>query len=65
LINEMKGKVFDCSQADIASGVCTAATGQQVLDLFGFHDSTGKLVGILIATTVAYRLAAWSVLALR
>jgi hypothetical protein len=65
LINEMRGKTFDCSQADIASGVCTAATGQQVLDLFGFHDSTGKLVGILIATTVAYRVAAWAILALR
>jgi hypothetical protein len=65
LINEMSGQTFDCSQADIASGVCTAATGQQVLDLFGFHDSTGKLVGILIATTVAYRVAAWAILALR
>ena len=65
LINELRGKAFDCSPASVASGECTAATGDEVLALFGFHDTPWKLLLISIAVTVAYRVAAWSVLALR
>ena len=65
LINEMKGHVFDCPPETIASGECTAATGQQVLDLFGFHDNTWHLLLISIAVTIGYRIAAWAILALR
>lgn len=65
MINEMSGMHFDCSDAELQSGACSAVDGQQVLDLFGFHDSTVKLVGIMVAVTIAYRLTAWGVLALR
>jgi hypothetical protein len=65
LTNEMEGMIFHCTDADIASGACTASTGDQVLDLFGFHDPTARLVGITVAITFAYRIAAWAVVALR
>ena len=65
LINEMQGMIFDCTTDAITDGQCTAATGQQVLDLFGFHDTTWRLTLIAIAVTVAYRVLAWAVLALR
>ena len=65
LINEMKGLVFDCSPASVQSGECTAVTGEQVLDLFGYHDTLWQLVIIAIAVTIAYRIAAWAVLVLR
>jgi hypothetical protein len=65
LQNEMTGLSFDCSQASIQSGECTAANGQQVLDLFGYSGSTAKLTGIMVAITLAYRVAAWAILAMR
>lgn len=65
LINEMRGMMFDCTAESITNGECTAATGQQVLDLFGFDDTTWHLTLIAIAVTVAYRVFAWMVLALR
>lgn len=65
LINEMTGRVFDCPPETIVNGECTAATGQQVLDLFGFHDTPWKLLVISLAVTFAYRVAAWAILALR
>lgn len=65
LINEMKGLQFDCSTASIQSGECTAATGDQVLNLFGYHESTWKLLIICIVVTFAYRVAAWAVLVVR
>ncbi|EIN07170.1 P-loop containing nucleoside triphosphate hydrolase protein [Punctularia strigosozonata HHB-11173 SS5] len=65
LTNEMRGLTFHCTEQTIQSGVCVAATGQQVLDLFDFHDSTWKLTIIMVAVTVGYRLLAWLVLALR
>lgn len=65
LINEMQGMVFNCSPETIANGECTAATGQQVLDLFGFHDTPWHLLLISIAVTVGYRIAAWAILTLR
>jgi hypothetical protein len=65
-INEFGGGItFSCSENDIQSGVCTAATGEQVLDLFGFHESTNWLMGAMVAITFAYRVFAWGVLALR
>lgn len=65
LINEMKGLQFDCSTASIQSGECTAATGDQVLNLFGYHESTWKLLIICVVVTFAYRVAAWAVLVVR
>ena len=65
LINEMKGLVFNCSPASVESGECTAVNGQQVLDLFDYHDTLWHLVIIAIAVTIAYRMAAWGVLVLR
>ncbi|EKM57215.1 uncharacterized protein PHACADRAFT_92002, partial [Phanerochaete carnosa HHB-10118-sp] len=65
LINEMQGKVFNCPPDTITNGECTAATGQQVLDLFGFHDTTWHLVLISIAVTIGYHIAAWAILSVR
>ncbi|THG93869.1 hypothetical protein EW026_g7481 [Hermanssonia centrifuga] len=65
LINEMQGLQFNCSPESILSGECTAATGQQVLDLFGYHDTPWRLLVVSIAITVGYRIAAWAILALR
>ncbi|THG93191.1 hypothetical protein EW026_g7977 [Hermanssonia centrifuga] len=65
LINEMQGLVFDCSSDSILSGECTAASGEQVLALFGFHDEPWRLLLISLAITFAYRVAAWAVLAMR
>lgn len=42
IINEMTGLVFECSAAQIESGVCIAATGDQLLETFGItNQSTG------------------------
>jgi hypothetical protein len=65
LQNEMTGLSFNCDEASIQSGACTATTGQQVLDLFHLKGSTANLTGIMIAVTFAYRIAAWAILALR
>ncbi|EKM57187.1 uncharacterized protein PHACADRAFT_208320 [Phanerochaete carnosa HHB-10118-sp] len=65
LINEMQGKVFNCPPDTITNGECTAATGQQVLDLFGFHASTWHLVLISIAVIIGYRVATWGILSVR
>ncbi|KAJ3519459.1 hypothetical protein NM688_g9298 [Phlebia brevispora] len=65
LINEMTGLQFDCSPASIQSGECTAATGQQVLDLFGYHEETWRLMIIAVAVTIGYRMAAWAILVVR
>jgi hypothetical protein len=65
LTNEMRGLTFHCTDETIQSGVCVASSGQQLLDLFGFHDSTWKMTLIMIAITIGYRLLAWLVLALR
>lgn len=65
LINEMKGMVFDCSPEAITNGACTAATGDQVLDLFGIHDAPWKLLLVSIVVTVGYRVIAWGILSIR
>jgi len=65
MINEMDGLTFNCTQEEVVSGVCSAVTGQQVIDLFRFYDKPEKLIGIMIAVTVGYRLFAWGVLLLR
>lgn len=66
LINEMRGMQFNCSAQNIADGVCTAATGEQVLELFNFQDlSTWRLMIICVAVTVGYRIAAWAILSVR
>lgn len=66
LINEMRGLQFNCSPAEISDGVCTAVDGQQVIDLFGFQSYVPwKLCIIGVAITLAYRIAAWSVLSAR
>lgn len=46
IINEMQGLVFDCTPADIDSGSCIAATGEQLLSTFSIdpnNPGTGKL----------------------
>ncbi|KAH7106594.1 P-loop containing nucleoside triphosphate hydrolase protein, partial [Auriculariales sp. MPI-PUGE-AT-0066] len=59
MINEMTNLQFNCTPDEVTSGACSAVNGQQVLDLFRFYDDPDKLIGIMIAVTVAYRVAAW------
>lgn len=64
LINEMKDLIFNCTQAEIDSGACIAATGNQLLETFGISPTgVGKQVGILAALIVIFRLL--SVLAMK
>ncbi|BGP42824.1 ATP-binding cassette transporter snq2 [Rhodotorula kratochvilovae] len=65
-INEFAGLVFACTPAEVASGACIAATGEQVLDTFSLpHKGTGKYMGILMALVVLWRAAAWAALRAR
>ena len=65
MINEMTGLRFNCTPMSIQSGECTAVTGEQVLDLFGYHYSTWRMVVIALAVTIGYRIAAWAILVMR
>lgn len=85
LTNEMRGLQFACTPASVQSGACVAPDGQQILDLFGFHQDTWWLMLAMVChvslsassasltsasstqvgITVAYRVAAWAVLATR
>ncbi|KAK4052819.1 ATP-binding cassette transporter snq2 [Microbotryomycetes sp. JL201] len=59
MINEFRGLEFDCSAQEIESGACIATTGEQVLRTFGLPlDGTDKLMGILMALVVFWRLFA-------
>ncbi|KAM0786926.1 hypothetical protein ACM66B_002348 [Microbotryomycetes sp. NB124-2] len=59
MINEFVGLEFDCSAQDVESGGCIATTGEQVLRTFGLPlDGTSKLMGILLALVVLWRLFA-------
>ncbi|KII94351.1 hypothetical protein PLICRDRAFT_132994 [Plicaturopsis crispa FD-325 SS-3] len=64
IINEMHGLTFNCTADDISSGLCIAATGDQLLATFSIGvDGTTKYIGILAGLIVIFRLLA--VLALR
>ncbi|KAJ7226045.1 P-loop containing nucleoside triphosphate hydrolase protein, partial [Mycena pura] len=66
LINECQGLQFHCSDADVAAGICTAQSGEQLLQLYSFDDrNTAKLAGITIAVAFAWRLLAWAALRAR
>lgn len=65
LVNEMTGLRFECSPESVQSGECLAATGEQVLETFGFHGSPSMLLAVSVALTVGYRLLAWLALELR
>jgi hypothetical protein len=53
IFNEMTGLTFNCTQAEINSGACIAATGEQLLITFGLQDvDVNKMVGILIALVI-------------
>ncbi|KAJ6569618.1 P-loop containing nucleoside triphosphate hydrolase protein [Mycena capillaripes] len=65
-INECTGLQFHCSADDITAGICTAQSGEQLLQLYSFVDrNTGKLTGIAIATAIAWRILAWAALKAR
>ncbi|KAJ7071333.1 P-loop containing nucleoside triphosphate hydrolase protein [Mycena amicta] len=65
-INECTGLQFHCSESDIAQGICTAQSGEQLLQLYSFTDrNTSKLVGITVACAIAWRLLAWAALSAR
>ncbi|KAJ7356761.1 P-loop containing nucleoside triphosphate hydrolase protein [Mycena albidolilacea] len=65
-INENRGLEFHCSQADITAGICTAQSGEQLLELYSFHDrNTAKLVGITVGVAIAWRILAWAALRAR
>ncbi|KAJ7275585.1 P-loop containing nucleoside triphosphate hydrolase protein [Mycena haematopus] len=65
-INECEGLQFHCSQADITAGICTAQSGEQLLELYSFHDrNTAKLLGITVAAAVSWRILAWAALRAR
>ncbi|GAA5902258.1 hypothetical protein JCM8208_007242 [Rhodotorula glutinis] len=62
-INEFAGLTFRCDEAQLASGACIAATGEQVLDTFSFpYSGTGKYMSILMSLVVIWRLMAWAAL---
>lgn len=43
IINEMRGLVFDCTDAEVSSGVCNFQTGEQLLDTFSIAPTgTGE-----------------------
>ncbi|KAH7101938.1 hypothetical protein BKA62DRAFT_671617 [Auriculariales sp. MPI-PUGE-AT-0066] len=65
MINEMTNLDFNCTPDEITSGACLAGSGQQVFDLFRFHEDPSKLMGVMVATTLPYRIAAWLILSLR
>nr|GAT46076.1 ABC transporter protein [Mycena chlorophos] len=65
-INECTGLQFHCSESDIAEGICTAVSGEQLLELYSFDDrNTAKLVGICVSCAIAWRLLAWAALRAR
>ncbi|KAF9124460.1 hypothetical protein BGW39_008196 [Mortierella sp. 14UC] len=58
--NEFKGKDFDCSPAQIASGGCPYQTGEDVLSVFKFGDKDWNLyMGLFVTVVIVYRLLAW------
>ncbi|TFY64457.1 hypothetical protein EVJ58_g2620 [Rhodofomes roseus] len=60
-INEFSGLVFDCTQEQLASGECLAATGDQLIETFGFKDrNTAKFTALLLVIVVIYRLLAYA-----
>ncbi|KAH9905520.1 P-loop containing nucleoside triphosphate hydrolase protein [Fomitopsis serialis] len=59
-INEFSGLVFNCTQEQLASGECLAATGEQLIETFGFKDrNTAKFTALLLVILVIYRLLAY------
>ncbi|KAF9922406.1 hypothetical protein FBU30_007461 [Linnemannia zychae] len=61
--NEFEGKVFDCSNEQIANGGCPYRSGDDLLRVFHFDDSNWNLyMGLFIAMVVVYRFLAWAVL---
>lgn len=65
-INEVSGLQFKCDETSIQSGECVATEGDQLLTSFGFGDlDTARFVGIMLATTVAWRVLAWACLELK
>jgi len=66
LINECEGLQFHCSAADISAGICTAQSGEQLLELYSFNDrNTAKLAGIAVAVAICWRFLAWAALSAR
>ncbi|GMK58369.1 hypothetical protein CspeluHIS016_0504010 [Cutaneotrichosporon spelunceum] len=66
LINECVGLVFDCSPQQVVDGKCIAQTGAQVIALFKWDDlNVTRFTGILVATTVAWRVLSWLSVAAR
>ncbi|KAJ7748491.1 P-loop containing nucleoside triphosphate hydrolase protein, partial [Mycena maculata] len=65
-INECQGLQFQCSASDIAAGICTAQSGEQLLELYSFNDrNTAKLAGITVAVAICWRFLAWAALRAR
>ncbi|KAJ7456457.1 P-loop containing nucleoside triphosphate hydrolase protein [Mycena latifolia] len=65
-INECQGLRFHCSEADVSAGICTAQTGEQLLQLYSFDDhNTAKFAGIAVAVAIAWRFLAWAALRAR
>ncbi|ORY74754.1 P-loop containing nucleoside triphosphate hydrolase protein [Leucosporidium creatinivorum] len=66
LINEMKGLVFDCTDAEVQSGACIATTGEQLLSTFSIApEGTEKYLGLLLMLVVLWRMLAWGALQLK
>lgn len=65
-INEFVGLRLHCTAAEVASGVCLAQTGEQVLEILGFRDlNTAKFMGVAVMIAVINRLIAWGILKLK
>lgn len=66
LVNEFRGLVFDCTDAEVQNGACIATTGEQLLSTFSVSpEGTEKDLGLLIMLVVLWRGAAWGALQLR
>ncbi|KAG8839536.1 hypothetical protein FRC18_010315 [Serendipita sp. 400] len=60
IINEASGLHLNCSPESIQSGECLIQSGEDLINLFQWKDlDTGKLVGILMAVCIGWRLLAW------
>jgi ABC-type multidrug transport system permease subunit len=61
-INEYSGLQFDCSDSDVANGLCLAKTGDAFLHVIGIKDrSTSKWMVTMLCLVLIYRLIGWAV----
>lgn len=75
MVNEFAKRTYECARDATGGCHCMFSSeledqcliqGQGVLDSYGYESGhMGRNVGIMLAITVGYRLAAWVVLTIR